>query len=77
MKLFLNLQKYVVCISLGKRCFHHIHVPYAPDMYSSVTEILDWLYICNWTYQTLQLANTIYFNFLANFHAMQFSKAFI
>jgi hypothetical protein len=26
---FLNLQKYVGCISIGKQCFHHIHAPYA------------------------------------------------
>jgi hypothetical protein len=32
MKLFfLNLQKYITCITIGKQCFHHIHVPYDPD----------------------------------------------
>jgi hypothetical protein len=30
---FLNLQKYVGCTSIEKQCFHHIHVPYAPDYY--------------------------------------------
>jgi hypothetical protein len=26
-----NWQKYFGCISIGKQCFHHIHVPYAPE----------------------------------------------
>jgi hypothetical protein len=24
------LQKYIACIPIGKQCFHHMHVPYAP-----------------------------------------------
>jgi hypothetical protein len=42
---FGNLQKYIGCISIGKQCFHHIHVPYAPA-YSAVSSLKVEVFMC-------------------------------
>jgi hypothetical protein len=36
-----NWQKGFGCISIGKQCFHHIHVPYTPGYWAVPKANLD------------------------------------